>query len=266
MHIVGKILPSRACCIYFLTVTICVHKIYTNASPGTINGTYPKNGSKSYLSDKPTVHLKTAIYDEKGAPIYCNDMQMNHTFYCPKINYYLKRFVCYNSNKNVEQTYNHDAYVCGCTSIEKKDNVTKMEQCKCESTMTIEPVHLTCTVMHNVSRKKEKDMIIIGVILPYSLGSSALYLESGEMYASAMYVALNDIKARENILTNHDIKIVWSDNECSKKNSVKHMIDMEKIYEVHGFIGGDCQQCVEMARLAATLDKPLISHVSLLPN
>merc|ERR1711962_1174079 len=98
-----------------------------------------------YLSDKPTFHLKTEIYDEKVAPIYCNDMQMNQTFYCPKFNGYLKRFVCYNSNKNVEQTYNHDAYVCGCNIIERKDNETKMEQCKCESTTTIEPVHLTCT-------------------------------------------------------------------------------------------------------------------------
>ena len=265
-------------------MTTMVYSNTNNTSKGAVNTTSvdttsisttsitspPKTFQYDQAKDNKTFDFKTESYEEKLVPIYCEGS--DQTFYCPKFKGHIHRFVCYNMNKGYDDNNSdtdyayYDAYLCGCNSSQKVNSstISKLTQCQCQSTMTMsddEPVELACTVKNTV--RKEKDIITIGVIIPYSLGSAPWSsYKAGDHYASAMYIALDDIRRKENLLSNYEVKIVWSNHNCSWQNSVRQMFEMVHIYDVDGFIGGGCQGCLVMARNAGALDKPIISHVS----
>ena len=112
-----------------------------------------------------------------------------------------------------------------------------------------------------------KRIIKIGVIIPYTFGEekiTAYY--SGSYYASAMYLALDDINNNPNILPDHQLTLVWANSKCSFTESVKAQYKMIREQKVDAFIGAGCDDCIITARNAGAFNIPIVSHMCYEPE
>ena len=102
--------------------------------------------------------------------------------------------------------------------------------------------------------------LTIGLILPYStpIGGRAL---DGKFYASAITIAVDNINKDPNLLPGIRLRFVWDDSECLEEKSINALISQFE-RKVDAFIGFGCD-CHTQARMAAALNLPVISHVSI---
>ena len=102
--------------------------------------------------------------------------------------------------------------------------------------------------------------LTIGLILPYkvSYGSRSL---GGQYYASAMTIAVDNVNKDPSLLPGIRLRFVWDDSECSEEQSIKALISQWE-RRVDAFIGFGCN-CHTQARMAAALNLPVVSHVSI---
>ena len=104
--------------------------------------------------------------------------------------------------------------------------------------------------------------LTIGLVLPYSAGVGEVRGLPGKYYASAITLAIDDINNDESLLPGIRLNFIWNDSKCVEELSIDALIyQWEK--RVHAFIGFGCK-CFTQARIAATLNLPIISHVSAL--
>ena len=149
-------------------------------------------------------------------------------------------------------------FICSCSN---SFNDTDSTNCSCYSP-TQQITHISCS--HHQFPRKKSNVIKIGVLLPHTLGESKISsYYSGLYYASAMYMAIDDINSKHTLLPNYQLELVWGDTMCNWKNAVNLQIEMHEYEKVDAFIGGGCAGCLAMARNAGALNLPMISHVSL---
>ena len=149
-------------------------------------------------------------------------------------------FACYSYRSN--QKIN---FVCGCKSIQ--------HDCDC-----ISPQEIVRNVRCDVS---STGIINIGVMLPMTYHKND-YI-TGKYYASAMFIAQDDINADNTLLANHSLKLEWTNTECNPAKSISQLIDFT-IKVVDAFVFGGCsrEECLTAARIATAVNKPMLSHVS----
>lgn len=175
--------------------------------------------------------------------------------YCPRFHQRFDSVGC----KCKSSISKEKQYICSCDKNSTASG--DLTGCQCvnlDSTIK----NLTCTTWSGKSMKK-KDTILLGVLLPFSLGlneMTAYY--SANFYASAMFLAIDDVNDNPNLLPNHRLELVWADTKCDWKKTIQLQLDMMKEQNVDAFIGGGCQGCEATARNAGAANIPLISHVS----
>ena len=231
------------------------------------------------FSEEATLIKK--YHDHNSRPYYYNtscffDLGKNVSGYChcPNPNEALKNFVCAcgfdsrvsdnisSSKRDTKITINErENYICSCN---KKINRTYSEDCTCISN----PGYKTeIRIINNISciHLNRKDIIKLGALIPFSLGDSTLtsYF-SGLYYASAMFLAVEDVNNDKYLLPNHTLTLVWEDTECDWKKTISTQLKMLEEEHVDAFIGGGCRGCLTNARIAGAQDLPMISHVSLI--
>ena len=177
--------------------------------------------------------------------------------YCPQFHEKFDSFGC----KCKSKQFKEQQYICSCDM--KIFSVGEdLHGCKCVNLeRTIH--NLTCTKWSAKFSKKNNGTILLGVLLPFSLGlneMTAYY--SANFYASAMFLAIDDVNNNPDLLPNHRLELVWADTKCDWKKTIQLQIDMMKDQNVDAFIGGGCQACEATARNAGAENIPLISHVS----
>ena len=220
-------------------------------------------------------------HDHNTKPYYYNtscffDLGKNVTghCHCPNPNKALKNFVCecgFNSkvSDNISLSEKitkiaidkREKFICSCI---KKINRTYSEDCTCISNPGyMREMH----IINNISciHLNRKDIIKLGALIPFSLGDSTLssYF-SGLYYASAMFLALEDVNNDKYLLPNHTLALVWEDTECDWRKAISMQLKMLEEEHVDAFIGGGCRGCLTNARIAGAQDLPMISHVSLI--
>ena len=221
------------------------------------------------------------FHDHNTRPYYYNtscffDLAKNVSGYChcPNPNKALKNFVCEcvingkisdnkSSNKKIRNTVIDKTgnYICSCN---KKINKTYSENCTCISNPEC---RTKINIINNISciHLNRKDIIKLGALIPFSVGDSALasYF-SGLYYASAMFLAVEDVNNDKYLLPNHTLTLVWADTQCDWKKTISMQLKMLEEEHVDAFIGGGCKGCLTNARIAGAKDLPMISHVSLI--
>ena len=220
------------------------------------------------------------FHDQNTMPYYYNTScffgfgrNISGYCHCPNPNKALKNFVCecgFDGKISNNTSFNKKLrnitidkrgnYICSCN---KKINRTYSEDCTCISN----PGYRTkISTINNIScvHLNRKDIIKLGALIPFSLGDSALtsYF-SGLYYASAMFLALEDINNDKYLLPNHTLTLVWADTECDWKKTISMQLKMLEEEHVDAFVGGGCRGCLTNARIAGAEDMPMISHVSL---
>ena len=194
-------------------------------------------------------HEVTCAFDYNGLAGEC---------YCPKFHQKFDSFGCKCRNNNAEEKQ----YICSC---DKKLFSVKEDLVGCKCVNLERTIHnLTCTKWSAKFSKKDNGTILLGVLLPFSLGlneMTAYY--SANFYASAMFLAIDDVNNNPDLLPNHRLELVWADTKCDWKKTIQLQLDMMKDQNVDAFIGGGCQACEATARNAGAENIPLISHVSL---
>lgn len=103
--------------------------------------------------------------------------------------------------------------------------------------------------------------LTVGLILPYVVSTGGERSLPGNHYASAMTVAVDNINNDPNLLPGIRLSFIWNESYCSEEMSIKALISQwEK--RVDAFIGFGCK-CHTQARMAAALNLPVVSHVSM---
>lgn len=103
--------------------------------------------------------------------------------------------------------------------------------------------------------------LTIGLILPYSRSAGGGRGIQGIHYASAITIAVDNINKDPNLLPGIRLSFIWDDSECIEEKSIQAFISQWQ-RKVDGFIGFGCN-CHTQARLAAALNLPMVSHVSI---
>lgn len=218
----------------------------------------------SQMSELPASQLKYRKDIEKTskAPPYnveCSYRLNNKTLgscKCNTPNELVKNTVC-NCSHTLQKKLVSANYICNC---DKKYNETYSVNCRCfnENDKLID---LNCT--SKVKNGKHENIIKLGVIIPYTLGAAKITAYySGRYYASAMYIAIDDINNNTNLLPNHKLTLVWANSECDWKRTLNYQYQMMQDEKVDAFIGCGCGDCKTAARNAAAFNLPMISHVS----
>lgn len=108
---------------------------------------------------------------------------------------------------------------------------------------------------------RAKKTILIGVLIPYTLGKKPLTsFRSGKYYASAMFLAIDEIK-RSKMLETYDVQLIWENTECNITRTLQLQEKFTKL-GVDVFIGGDCDDCEAAAKSAQQMNVPMVSYVS----
>lgn len=105
--------------------------------------------------------------------------------------------------------------------------------------------------------------LTIGLILPYSRSTGGGRGLRGIHYASAITIAVDNINKDPNLLPGIRLRFIWDDSECIEEKSIKAFISQWE-RRVDAFIGFGCN-CHTQARMAAALNLPVVSHVSMDP-
>ena len=102
----------------------------------------------------------------------------------------------------------------------------------------------------------------LGFLLPQNATTNASVgaLAPGNVYASALLLAIGAVTNDSTLLPGHQVTFVWNDTQCSEEVAVKAMIH-QMGRGVQGFIGPACS-CETTAKLAAAFNIPMISYVS----
>ena len=103
--------------------------------------------------------------------------------------------------------------------------------------------------------------LTIGLILPYSRSAGSGRGLKGIHYAAAITVAVDNINKDPNLLPGIRLGFIWDDSECIEEKSIKAFISQWE-RRVDAFIGFGCN-CRTQARMAAALNLPVVSHVSM---
>ena len=218
-------------------------------------------------------HYNTRPYYYNTSCFFDLGQNVSGFCHCPNPNKALKNFVCECGfdgkisdnisfsrkikNITIEKTEN---YICSCN---KKINRTYSEDCTCISNRG----YMTeIRLINNIScvHLNRKDIIKLGALIPFSLGDSSLTtFFSGAYYASAMFLALDDVNNDKYLLPNHTLTLVWEDTKCDWRKTISMQLKMLEEEHVDAFVGGGCEGCLTNARIAGAQDLPMISHVSL---
>ncbi|KAK3705209.1 hypothetical protein QZH41_014003, partial [Actinostola sp. cb2023] len=107
--------------------------------------------------------------------------------------------------------------------------------------------------------RKNKN-ITIGLLLPfqYAYDHSDIF-SAGKYSASGITVALEKINSDLTYLPDYHINLIWSETECNEETSIRMMATFVE-RRVDAFIGFACK-CSTQARIAASLNIPVISHM-----
>ena len=242
--------------------------------------TSPKLKTKKVSFSEEATQIKK-YYDHNTRPYYYNtscffDSGENVSGYChcPNPNEALKNFVCecgfhrkisdiisFSKNTKKIAIDKRENYICSCNN---KINRTYSEDCTCISN----PGNSTkISIINNISciHLNRKDIIKLGALIPFSSGNVTLTsFFSGLYYASAMFLALEDVNNDKYLLPNHTLTLVWADTECDWRKTISMQLKMLEEEHVDAFIRGGCKGCLTNARIAAAKDLPMIFHVSLI--
>lgn len=173
---------------------------------------------------------------------------------CPRFHSTFNDFECTCNDNNGNYV---KQFLCEC---ENQDNTT-LSNCSCINLRT-SLKNLNCSLQ---SYDNGKETILLGMLIPYTFGSAPrTSYSSGMFYASAMFLAIDDVNKNKDLLPNHELKLVWADTECDWKRTVRIQLDMMKDQNVDAFIGGGCAGCEAIARNAGAENIPIISHVSVI--
>ena len=147
---------------------------------------------------------------------------------------------CIRSNQQIN-------FVCACKS--------RQHGCDCFS-----PQVTVKNVKCDISNKR---VISVGVMLPMA-AKKMFSLRTGSYYASAMFIARDDINADKTLLQNYTLNIEWKNTECNATKSILQQLYFTR-QGVDALVFGGCrrQECLTAARISRAINKPMMSHVSI---
>ena len=173
--------------------------------------------------------------DNSCTPIKCTNVrnQLTGHCYCPKTGGEFKSCLCRFHDGEESKTYKD--YLCICNHCPTKTNPIN---CKCvsqEDSLTVK-----CHGISNIN------IINMGILMPYTTEGKALLstYHWGLSYASAMFVARDDINQNKFLLPNHRFDLVWGDTECNKKKTLRLAMKMIEEQQVDALIGVGCDSCL----------------------
>ena len=186
------------------------------------------------LQTKFTIQITVNI-DNSCTPIKCTNVrnQLTEHCYCPKTGGEFKSCLCRFHDGEESKTYKD--YLCICNHCPTKTNPIN---CKCvsqEDSLTVK-----CHGISNIN------IINMGILMPYTTEGKALLstYHWGLSYASAMFVARDDINQNKFLLPNHRFDLVWGDTECNKKKTLRLAMKMIEEQQVDALIGVGCDSCL----------------------
>ena len=204
------------------------------------------------LQTKFTSEEITVNSDNNFIPIKCKNVtnQLTGHCYCPKTSVQFKSCLC--QFNDGEENKKHNDYLCSCDHRLTKANLTKCECVSQEDSLTV-----NCSGISNTS------IIKVGILIPFTIKGKTLHATyfSGIYYASAMFVARDDINQNKFLLPNHRFDLVWGDTECNKKKTTRLAMKMIEEQQVDALIGVGCDGCLEIAAIAGIFNIPMISNV-----
>ena len=115
--------------------------------------------------------------------------------------------------------------------------------------------------------RQNRSSLKLGLILPYSFYCGAKCIEStpsftGESYAAAFKIAVDEINRNESLLPNHYVEFVYNDSRLLEFNTITafyHQLNQMNVTALVGF-GWFCSS---IAPLASAAKVSLISYVSI---
>ena len=207
------------------------------------------------LSELQAKYSREEIVVNNGnscVPIKCTNVtnQLRGHCFCPKSDREFKSFLC--QFHASEGSTNYEEYLCSCDHHPTETNTIN---CKCVSQK--DSLTVKCDVTSN------RNIIKVGILMSYTANEKVIssgYL-LGLYYASAMFVARDDINQNKFLLPNHRFDLVWGDTECNKKKTVKLAMKMIEEQQVDAIIGVGCDGCLAIAAISGIYNIPMISHV-----
>lgn len=114
------------------------------------------------------------------------------------------------------------------------------------------------------SQRQDGDVVLALNVNWKSCNRGGSVFHSGQFYASAIAVAVEDINNNPDILPNNRLRYVWNKSEtntnCSKDISTRIMLKQINLNTIDGIIGFP-QKCEAPASIASAVNLPLISLV-----
>ncbi len=116
-----------------------------------------------------------------------------------------------------------------------------------------------CFMFHSLyagaAMTKEKEILQIGLLLPYSQGWTV-----GQSIGGAILVAIEKVELLR-ILPHHEIRYRWADTSCAAYDGIHGVLDLYTKYaKPDVFIGGGCSVvCEPVALISAVWNLPQIS-------
>ncbi|XP_066910581.1 resact receptor-like isoform X2 [Clytia hemisphaerica] len=219
------------------------------------------------VSRKPVFGFRGDDYkiDKENKGFYdmtCSYTELNGVTgkcFCPKYNHEFDSFGCKCKHQDNNVYTAEEQYICDCGK--KETSPSGNLSCQCVNLRNT--LHnLTCASWSGSSLRKDKGTILLGVLLPYSLGKAQMTAYySGSFYASAMFIAIDDVNNNTDLLPNHKLELIWADTKCDWKETIQLQLNMMKDLQVDAFIGGGCEGCEATARNAGAENLPFISHM-----
>ena len=113
-----------------------------------------------------------------------------------------------------------------------------------------------------VVAEKKRDYKL-GLLIPYTtvLPHLATDFNKGELFASAMTIAVEQINADPSLLADYNLTFVWKDTKCNEQIAVREQLNQVDS-GVQAFIGPGCN-CHTAARKAAAFNMTMVSFVSI---
>ena len=106
--------------------------------------------------------------------------------------------------------------------------------------------------------------IRIGILLAQTMSDSVTISDwkSGEYYASAFKIAVEEVNQNSQLLPGYKLEYVYSDTKCLEGDAVTSFHDQIFRKNVTGVIGLGCSKCDCLAKYAGFANIIMISHVS----
>ena len=127
----------------------------------------------------------------------------------------------------------------------------------------------TMTSSNETTNDTDKiEEILILALIPYTSKVVIPSYLTGTYYASSLLIAADEINDDTKLLPGRRLRVIFSDSQCLAETAVQQVLYQWRKLNIAAIIGAGCDECKTVARIAGSLNIPIVSHVSkhLLPT